>query len=149
MEGMGPVPNWLVLLPSHYCSAWSLACKQGHSMHGSAWLNWFRYKLPPLPTSHPHHGMPPALEKIKNQRIHFTWVPETSEKLMLCCLLIKIQLFFFKMFIQFSNRKPYSDSSMEPIPQNEKKKCIWTQKNIFEHIFFLQYTLQRNFGVTY
>lgn len=54
---------------------------------------------------------------------------------MLCCFLIKIQL-FFKMFIQFSNGKPSSNFSMEPKPQDGKEKHIQTQKNMFEQFPF-------------
>lgn len=121
---------------------------QARSFH--AWVcvtSLILLQTPSPPHPHPYHGMPPALEKIKNQPIHFTWVPKTGEKLMLCCLLIKIQL-FFKMFIQFSNRKPSSNFSMEPIPQDEKKKCIQIQKSMFEKVLFLQFTSQRNFRVT-
>lgn len=66
---------------------------------------------------------------------------------MLCCLLIKIQL-FCKMFIQFSNRKP-RNSSMEPRLQEGEKRCIPTQNNTLVPVLFLEFTLQRNFRVTH
>lgn len=100
------------------------------------------------PTPYPHRSMPPALEKIKNQPIHFTWAYRTSEKLILCCLLIKTQM-FYKMLIQFSNRKPCLNSSMEPELHDKERKCIQIQKKIFEQVFNFQFTLPQDFRVMY
>lgn len=100
------------------------------------------------PTPYPHRSMPPALEKIKNQPIHFTWAYRTSEKLILCCLLIKTQM-FYKMLIQFSNRKPCLNSSVEPELQDKERKCIQIEKGIFELVFNFHFTLPQDFRVIY
>lgn len=84
--------------PSRWCRGWGLARERRRPTYGPVSARPLlprccRLPLPLLSLSSPSlpsdSRTPWHYRKINKQPINFTWVPETREKLIWCCLLIK------------------------------------------------------------